>query len=68
MITEYEIRVIRPWRPGMKKGDVLKVGARQKVQYVRGGFAELVEKAQQEAPVPRNPTRKPVKKAAQKKA
>ncbi len=64
MITEYEIRVRRPWRPGMKKGDLLKVSARQKVQYVRGGFAELVGRAKQEAQkavkkvLPRNPTRK----------
>ena len=71
MITEYEIRVRRPWRPGMKKGDVIKVSARLKVQYVRGGFAELVEQAKQEAAAPeaalRNPTRRPVKKKAVKK-
>lgn len=48
MITEYEVRVRRSW-PGVKKGQVIKVNGRRKVQLVRGGFAVLVEEAKQEA-------------------
>ena len=77
MITEYEIRVRRPWRPGMKKGDLLKVNSRLKVRLCRGGFADLVKedlidlraaKLADKPAKPRNPTRKPVKKAAPKKS
>lgn len=56
MITDYEIRVIRPWSPGVKKGQILKVNARRKVQLVRGGFAESVEKTP--APVAVKPAKK----------
>ena len=49
MITQYEVRVRRPW-PGVKKGEVIKVNGRRKVQLVRGGFAVVVEEGKQEAP------------------
>ena len=55
MITEYEVRVRRPWRLGVKKGDILKVNSRHKVQLVRGGFADLVENVDEpSAPDPVN--------------
>ena len=44
MITNYEIRVIRSWL-GVTKGQVLKVDEKRAHHLVRGGFAELVEKA-----------------------
>ena len=49
MMTEYEVRVRRSWKPGVKKGDILKVNSRHKVQLVRGGFAELIENADEPA-------------------
>lgn len=62
MITEYEVRVVRPWGPGIKKGDIINVSARRKVQLVRGRFAEVVEKPAEEKPVVEKPIRKKAKK------
>lgn len=49
MIEEYEIRVTRAW-VGVKGGQVIKVPKRRAEFLVRGGFAELVEKANKAAP------------------
>jgi hypothetical protein len=41
MITEYEVRVRRPWM-GVKKGQVIKVNGRRKCQLVKTGMATVV--------------------------
>jgi hypothetical protein len=42
MITEYEVRVRRPW-VGVKKGQIIKVNSRRKYQLVKTGMATVVE-------------------------
>jgi len=57
MITEYEIRVIRSWQ-GVKNGQLLKVNEQRAHHLVRGGFAELVQKADAAAAKPEQIRRK----------
>lgn len=45
MITEYEVKVLRPWAPGMKKDDVITVQESQFQRLVNMNMAVLIQQA-----------------------
>ena len=64
MITNYEIRVKRAWKPGIKNGQVITVTGMQRDRLVKLGMAEFIDKAKEleevseTAPVKRKYTRR----------
>ena len=64
MIKQYPVRILRPWAPGMERGDEIEVSGRRRAQLRK---MNMVEDVQEKKPVEEPAIAAPIKKVAKKR-